>query len=54
MLEWDSWAHKPGLTHLSLVGAIQGRLWYCVCIINNYNTLLSWPIVNLLILFYII
>ncbi len=48
--EWDGWAHKPGLTHLSLV-PVPGPLWYSICIINSYNTLLNWPIVSLLILF---
>ncbi len=31
--------------------AVQDPLWFCVCIINSYITLLNWPIVNLLILF---
>ncbi len=31
--------------------AVQGPLWYCVCIINSYSTLLNWPNVSLLILF---
>ncbi len=29
-------------------------MWYCVCIINSYSTLLNWPIVSLRILFYFI
>ncbi len=36
--EWDSWAHKPGLTYLSLV---HSPLWYCVslsiAIVHDYT-----------------
>ncbi len=40
--------------HVQVWSAVQGPLWYCVCIINSYSTLLNWPIVGLLILFYFI
>ncbi len=29
-------------------------LMYCVCIMNSYSTLVNWPILSLLILFYFI
>ncbi len=50
---WDSWAHKPGLTHLNMVHS-PGPLWFCVCIINSYSILLNWLIVILMIVFYFI
>ncbi len=34
--------------------AIQGSMWYCVCVINSCSSLLNWTIVDLLILFYVI
>ncbi len=46
--EWDGWAHKPGLTDLSLVHS-PGPLWYCVYFINTHvanSTLLNWTILT--------
>ncbi len=45
---------KVILHQLAWLMMVQGPLWYCVCIINSYTTLLNWPIVRLLILFDII
>ncbi len=30
LMEWDSWAHKPGLTHLSLVPSPGHSVVLCV------------------------
>ncbi len=46
---WDSWAHQPGLIHLSLVHSPGPSV--VLCIFNSYSTLPNWPITSLLILF---